>query len=284
MKSRECRGRCLIKGSIMAIINIFKKRLFSILLISHFVCGTALAAPLIIAVEDDAAPWSQHDGTGFANDVVRAAFKAAGVEVELMVVPYARCKMMALQGKAAACFSMSWLPEFAGKIIFAEKPLFNCYSDYFTGSERPLNVTGEKSLPKGTVVGVVRGYEYPHSVYELKKKGTVVFEESESDELNLKKLAMGRIDTALVNFNETKPAELLMARAGVTGQVKRAFRSGTLGSFIGFSMKYPQGAEALKSFNKGYRIISANGTRRKIELKWRDLALKEVARTAELPN
>jgi polar amino acid transport system substrate-binding protein len=265
----------------MRIIATFKNRIFGILFISHLVCGTALSAPLIIAVEDNAAPWSQRDGTGFANDVVRAAFEAAGVEVELMVVPYARCKEMALQGKASACFSMSWLPEFAGKVTFAEKPLFNCYADYFTGSKKPLNATDEKSLPRGTVVGVVSGYEYPRSLYALKEKGIVVFEESESDELNLKKLAMGRIDTALVNYNETKPAELLLARAGVTGRVKRAFRSGTLGSYIGFSTKHPRGMEALKRFNRGHRIISANGTRRKIERKWRDLALKEVAGMAK---
>lgn len=261
----------------MRLITNCKRRICIALLLSQVVCGTAFSAPLLIAVEDDAAPWSQRDGTGFANDVVRAAFNATGVEVELSVVPYARCKDMAVKGKSAACLSMSWLPEFAGKIVFAEEPLFLCYADYFAGSKRPLHATQEDELPRGTVVGIVSGYEYPPSVYALKEKGIVVFEESESEELNLKKLSKGRIDAALVNYNETKPAELLLARAGVAGQVKQAFRSGVLRSFIGFSTKHPQGMKALEKFNEGHRIIVSNGARETIERKWQDLALKEVS-------
>jgi polar amino acid transport system substrate-binding protein len=197
--------------------------------------------------------------------------------VDLIVVPYARCKDMAIKGKAVACFTMSWLPEFAEKIVFAEKPLFLCYADYFTSSKRPLKATQEENIPKGTVVGIVSGYEYPPSVYVLKEKGILRFEESESEEMNLKKLSLGRIDAALVNYNEIKPAELLLAKAGVTGRVKRAFRSGTLRSFIGFSTKHPQGMWAKEKFNKGYRIINTTGVLSKIEKKWKNLALKEVA-------
>jgi polar amino acid transport system substrate-binding protein len=244
-------------------------------------CGMAVAAPFLIAVEDDAAPWSQRDGTGFANDIVRAAFKAAGSEIELSVVPYARCKDMAIRGKAVACFTMSWVPELDGKIVFAQKPLFRCSVDYFVSSKHPLKANSEEVIPKGTVIGIVIGYEYPPSLYALKEKGIVVLEESESEELNLKKLALGRIDAALVTHNETKPAELLLARAGVTRQVRRTFRSGVNDSFIGFSTKHPDGMKALEKFNEGYRIITANGDRQLIEQKWRATALKEVSDLTE---
>jgi len=248
-----------------------------VLIVSLVICSMAFSSPLLIAVEDEAEPWSYRDGTGFANDIVRASFEAVGVETELSVVPYIRCKDMAIKGKAAACFSMSWLPEFEGKIVFSEKPLFTCYADYFFNSKKPLKATKEKDLPNGTVVGVVSGYEYPPSVYALKDKGILKFEESASEELNLKKLAMGRIDLALVNHNEQKLTALLMAKAGVSGQVRHAFRSGTLKSFIGFSIKHPQGKWMWEKFNKGYRIISSNGVRHKIEQKWKELALKEIA-------
>src|SRR4029077_8978886 len=106
------------------LLKCFARRLFPALFLSWTACATVVSAPLVIAAEDDAAPWSQRDGTGFANDVVRAAFKAVGVEVDFSVVPYARGKDMALKGKVAACFSMTWVPELTGKIVFAEKPLF----------------------------------------------------------------------------------------------------------------------------------------------------------------
>ena len=52
-----------------------------------------------IGVEDAAAPWSQADGTGYANDLVRASFRAVGVDVRLHVLPYARCKQHVVKGE-----------------------------------------------------------------------------------------------------------------------------------------------------------------------------------------
>jgi polar amino acid transport system substrate-binding protein len=265
----------------MRFVTSIKCNLLCALLLLQIGCGFAGASPLLIAVEDDAAPWSQRDGTGFANDIVRAAFKAVGSEIELSVVPYARCKDMAIKGKAVACFTMSWVPELAGKIVFAEKPLFRCSVDYFASNKRPLKANSEETIAKGTIIGIVNGYEYPPSLYALKEKGIVVLEESESEELNLKKLSLGRIDAALVTHNETKPAELLLARAGVTRQVTRTFKSGVNDSFIGFSTKHPDGMKAMEKFNDGYRIITANGDRQLIEKKWRAAALKEVSHLTE---
>ncbi len=225
--------------------------------------------PLVIAVEDDAAPWSFADGSGFANEVVRAAFDAAGVEISLNVVPYARCKDMALNGTAPACFSMAWIPELAGRIEFAEKPIFSCQTDYFIRSQGGLKARDEKSLPKGTRLGVVIGYEYPPSMAALEKKGILILEESESEELNLKKLAAGRVDAALINHNQTKPAELILKRAGVMGQVRRAFKGGTQKLYIGFSLAHPRGAWAKKNFDRGFKLIAYSGRLKKIESQWK---------------
>lgn len=56
----------------------------------------------MIGAEDDAAPWSYADGTGYVNDVVRAAFQRSGRQVQYKVMPYARCKAMVLSGKLVA--------------------------------------------------------------------------------------------------------------------------------------------------------------------------------------
>ena len=95
---------------------------------------------LVIAVEDDAAPWSRADGSGYANDVVVAAFKAVGVDVQLRVMPYARCKRMALNGEVAACLSMSPAPELNGSIELSARPLFTCYAGYFYNVNKPPRV------------------------------------------------------------------------------------------------------------------------------------------------
>ena len=223
---------------------------------------------LAIAVEDGAAPWSRADGTGYANDVVTAAFKAVGVNVELSVMPYARCKRMSVRGKIAGCFSMSPSPEFAGLIELSARPLFTCYAGYFYNVSKPPRVARQEDLPAKTIVGTVIGYEYPAAFEALRQKGVVVLDESPSEEINLKKLALGRVDMALLNYNEMKSPAWLIARAGVKGKVKASFRAGVLNSYIGFSRKHPQGEWARRQFNKGYRLIMTNGTLERIRKTW----------------
>ncbi len=231
---------------------------------------------LEIAVENAAGPWSLPDGTGFANDVVRAAFAAVDVDVRLRVVPYARCKQMVADGIVVGCFSMSRLPALDSTVLFPSTPLFVCVSDYFQSASKGIPARRAGDLHRGTVVGVVLGYEYPASVYELQKQGILVLESAGSEEINLRKLADGRIDAALVNHNEIKTADYMIARAGVAGKVVLAFRAGVLPSYIGFSRKHPGGATALAQFNDGIRIITANGVLKRLEKKWADRARAEA--------
>lgn len=67
-----------------------------------------------------------------------------------------------------------------------------------------------------------------------------------------------------------------MARAGVTGQLKWAFRCGRFESYIGFSSLHPEGMKALALYNRGFKIITRNGELKKIEKKWRNIALIEA--------
>lgn len=243
-----------------------------------FVPMMAAGAPLVVAVEDDAAPWSMRDGKGYANDVVKAAFDAAGLPVTLAVVPYARCKDMVIKARAVACFNMAWVPELQGRVVFADKPLFSSKVQYFVGAEQAIEVAKPADLPKGTVLGVVNGFEYPASVYALRDQGVVRFDPSTSDDINLQKLALGRLKIALlVNIHDIHPVPLILAQAKVTGKVKYAFDAGVNDAYIGFSVRHPQGAEALKAFNRGYQAISGNGTLARLNDKWLRLSQEEMA-------
>ncbi len=257
--------------------------LLSLILAATLARYASAAETVELAAEDDAAPWSRKDGSGYANEVVVAAFKAVGVDAKLTVMPYARCKHLVVEGEVAGCFSMSKVPELADTVAFADKPLFVCYSDYFQNVNKPVVTKGSPDLPRGTRVGTVEGYEYPPSVYALKEQGTIVFESSTSEELNLKKLADNRLDLALINYNETKPAEFLLAPIGATGKLVPALRSGTLDSFIGFSRKHKQGLWALEKFNAGMKLISEDGTLKAIETKWVNLARQDIAKLEKKP-
>lgn len=227
----------------------------------------AESSSVIIAAEDAADPWSKKNGTGYANDVVREAFEAVGIEVQFDVVPYARCKDMVQRGQVVACFSMSPEPGLEKTVTLSDEPLFNVYFDYFQNKKKPLSAKLEKDIHPGTVIGIVHDYEYPESAMKLKAKG-VVFEEVNDEITNLKKLAHGRIDATIINHNETKPASDMIARAGVKGRVEFAFRGSTMGSYLGFSKIHPDSEVMRMKFNEGYRIIHRNGTVKRIERRW----------------
>jgi polar amino acid transport system substrate-binding protein len=230
--------------------------------------GAARADEIVIDVEDQADPFSRADGTGYANDVLRAAYAAVGVKVRLDVVPYARCKANVLAAKVAACFSMSWEPGFEGRLLFSERPLFSVHAVLVSDPSRPLLAKRTQDIPAGTVVGVVNGYEYPPAVAELVSRG-VVLEPTNSEETNLRKLAAGRVDAAVLMVS-TQP-EHSPDRATLKGGKRYvpAMTLGTMGSHIGYSMGYPGADVARRQFDDGLRRIEADGTLAKIAHRWR---------------
>ena len=227
----------------------------------------SLAADLRIMAEDASEPFSRADGTGYANDILRAAFHAAGVDVTFDVVPYARCKKSLEQAKTPACFSMSWQKEFEGIIAFSEAPIFEVYADVFQSKRAPFKFSAARDLGKGAVLGIVNEYEYPESLYGLANNG-VVLERGVNEQANLKMLARGRLDAAVVMTSDFERPLQRARDAGVDAAVTYAFRSGTMKSYVGFSLKHPQGEWARQNFDAGYRMIVANGTKDRIRSQW----------------
>jgi polar amino acid transport system substrate-binding protein len=226
------------------------------------------ADELVIDVEDEADPFSRPDGTGYANDVVRAAYQAVGVKVRLEVVPYARCKANVLAAKVAGCFSMSWERGFEGRLMFSERPLFSVHAMLVSDPRHPMAAKRPEDIPSGTVVGIVNGYEYPAAVAALASRG-VVLEPTGSEETNLRKLAAGRIDAAVLMIS-TQPEDS-PDRATLKGSKRYvpAMTLGVMGSHIGFSLQYPGGEMARRQFDDGLRRIEADGTLAKIARRWR---------------
>jgi polar amino acid transport system substrate-binding protein len=221
--------------------------------------------PLTIMVEDASEPFSRHDGTGYANDIVRAAFQASGIEVRLDVVPYARCKKSLEDGATPACFAMSWLPEFKNRIVFSALPLFEVHADVY--SRRSARISGTQDLKPGSMLGIINGYEYPDAIPALARQG-VVLEGNVSEAANLQMLAKGRLDAAVAMTSEIENMPRRLSWIGVEHAVRFAFRSGSMKSYIGFSPANPRGEEARRAFNRGYAIIVANHARDKIHDAW----------------
>ncbi|MBC3874096.1 substrate-binding periplasmic protein [Undibacterium flavidum] len=225
-----------------------------------------------IMVEDAAEPWSYPDGSGYANEVVLAAFQAVDVPVKLEVVPYSRCKSQVLSAAVPACFSMGWLPEFNGVLRFSTKPLFKVNADVFEHVEHPIprKLNAECKFEKDMRLGITRGYEYPEEILGLSKEG-VVFVEAVTDQNSLKMLAAKRFSAAIIMTNDFEPKSRKIQLSDTGDKVRFAFNCGVQLGSIGFSLKHPQGITLLAKFESGFQKIEANGTLKKNQARWFDL-------------
>ena len=225
-------------------------------------------SPVEIYVEDNADPFSRPDGSGYANDVVTAALNAAGVNIKLTVVPYARCKQQVIKGRVAACFNMSYSKELANTVKLADTPLFSVTPVYFENLANPLKARRENELGEGDNIGIVHDYEYPDSAMQIVKRGGLL-SPARSEQINLKKLAAGRLSSALVMTNDLTGASFWLDDAGVRGKVGIAFRSqGHQDAYFGVSTRHPRGLWLLEQYQSGMKRISSDGTLAKIKAKW----------------
>jgi len=220
-----------------------------------------------IAVEDAAAPWSQPDGRGYANDVVRAAFDAVGINAQMHVMPYARCKALAVRGDYVACVTMSPAPELVKTIQFSKDPLFTYSCVFFENPNKPVGKRID-DIPRGTVVATVLGYEYPPEVLAHLAARGVVLEPAPTEEINLRKLASGRVALVIVNRDDVKSADRVAMQAGVAAKVRPAFSYGSLPGYIGFSLANPRGRALAQRFDRGMAKIIASGERERIKKSW----------------
>ena len=220
-----------------------------------------------VGVEDAAAPWSQPDGTGYANDLVRAAFDAVDVDVRFHVLPYARCKQQVLNGALAACVSMSPAPELRGAVRFSAKPLFVFTCRIFENRRRPLPRRIE-DFPRAIRVGTVLGYEYPPELLERLGRRGAILEPAPTEETNLRKLAAGRIDAVVVNSDVVKSSDWAAERAGVKGRVGPVLSIGRMPAYIGFGTAHDANKALADRFDLGYARITASGERARIQHRW----------------
>lgn len=97
---------------------------FLLLLIVSF---DAFSAPVKLMVEDSWPPFAFREkgrAVGMSVDIVRAAFKNVGEEIELFQVPYPRCMAQTKSGKFIACFNSARSKEMDQDFYFPKEPLF----------------------------------------------------------------------------------------------------------------------------------------------------------------
>jgi ABC-type amino acid transport substrate-binding protein len=212
--------------------------------------------------------WEPYIGTrmpdqGYVAALIRAAFADQGLRVEIEFYPWARALHLArtgaVDGLMPEYFNPSREAEFEYSAAFPGGPLvlYKRRGDATAFATDPAqDQDAALRALKARRFGVVRGYlntpVFDAATYLTK-------EEANDDATNLRKLAYGRIDLAVI---DRRVAEHVIRTqypdyAGKVEPMAPALAEIPL--YIAFSRKSPRKAAALAAFNRGLAAMRADG-------------------------
>ncbi len=201
-----------------------KSHLKNVFLIGVFVLSlcTWLSAPaegqLLFLGEENVPPYSymengQQKGTDY--DVIQEVAKRMKIQVNIKFTPWKRMKVFVEKGRCDAGFTMFYVKEREKFGIYARPPLhYSTYSVFVKkGHEFPFDSVRDLY---GKKVGNVRGYKIGENFDKAVEEGRITVEEVSHKQLNIKKLAGGRIECFVSHHDTTLAA---MKKMGFSGNI-----------------------------------------------------------------
>nr|WP_315493934.1 transporter substrate-binding domain-containing protein [uncultured Rhodoferax sp.] len=229
--------------------------------------GSAAAERIRIGAEDDWRPYSyvvEGKPVGFAVDLARAAWAAAGIELELVPLPYARCMKEVDNGTLAGCFDTLRDARTEARYLWHKRPLFKARIAIYGRSNAPDTRPVDAAGLLGFRIGVTNGYDYGEA---FDNDARMQRDVAPSDLISLRKLVAGRVDYALV-FDR-----VAQQIASVHPDLAKGFtQRGVLVEpllYISFTKRMP-GLEALIArFDAGLERVRQSGEYVRIEARWK---------------
>jgi polar amino acid transport system substrate-binding protein len=115
---------------------------------------------VILAVENSWPPYSNSLGDRLSKDMIKNAYKAVNVDVEFLVVPYARALHMVENGTVDGAFNVTKQHNTESLFNFGEEYLLQATASFFYHSDVNINYLTPNHIPDGTVIALIIGYEY----------------------------------------------------------------------------------------------------------------------------
>jgi polar amino acid transport system substrate-binding protein len=201
--------------------------------------------------------------TGFAVDVIEAAYAKMNIKVEFISAPYARCLMLVKTGRALGCFDSLNDVTLAPDFLFHHEPLFKATIGIYALGQHQMKSVNVADL-RGHTVGVTHEYTYGDAIESDKQ---IVREVAPSDLSNLRKLLIHRSEYSLVY---TRIVDYLQVAypdefKGKVRQVGVAFEDNL---YVSFSKTWPDAKRYANLLDQGLVAIRADGMYKKLEIKW----------------
>lgn len=222
--------------------------------------------PLLIGAEDNWAPFSSAENgqpTGMAVDLVRAIFAEAGIPIQLVSVPYARCMAETKAGRLAGCFDTLPDAQMRRDYLFHAKPLFSDTLLILARADSTESRLREQDL-ENKVVLITHGYSYGDA---FEGNSRIHRMESVADLNILRMLARSRADYAVV-YQRILTYQLRDGAKDLAGQLKAVGRLEDANLFVSFSRGWPQIDTTLERFNAAHNRLLRSGRIAKIQKQW----------------
>ncbi|TDQ82068.1 amino acid ABC transporter substrate-binding protein (PAAT family) [Dongia mobilis] len=221
---------------------------------------------ITIVAENDWFPYaSDQDGqpVGMAVDLVRAAFAAAGAELELVIQPYARCLEGLELGRQAGCFNTIREPANEARFLFHAAPLFSARILIVAPADSTASGLGPLDL-EGQAVAVTNGYTYDEPFQSSTRVDKDV---ASSDLAVLRLVALKRVPYGVIY--EQVMAHLMSQHGGeLAGNIKVVGVLSQPDLYVSFSRIHPDTPRAIAALDRGLALIRADGTYDEITRRW----------------
>ena len=170
---------------------------------------------------------------------------------------------MAEKGAVDGVFNVTRENSTEQRFIFGKTPLFIATASFYQKKQKPILADNKWALPKGTVIGVIKSYEYGDDFPKLVKQQqlNIVTVANQQQLINL--LLIGRIDAALM-FDLVAKENL--KKMGVDDDVIPVFANHSSDIFLAFSKENPQAQTLATQLDAGLSQLKATGQYEKLLL------------------
>lgn len=214
-----------------------------------------------IAAEDNWPPFSDQQGRGLSETLVKAAFATQGYQISTVAVPYARALRLTRLGTTDACWNVTRQQNTERDFILHKIPLFTANSSFYY-YRQPKPYLSVAQIPDGAVVGVILGYEYG-DLYEQHKHRFRLVEVSTHAQL-IALLDSNKLDLAI--FFDEVFRYYLQQEAMKAEHIQRGELNYSSEIYLAFNKENPQSSKRAAALDAGIAQLKKSGLYQKLLL------------------
>ncbi len=229
--------------------------MFKVLYILVFCISFSFANENVeILAEDEWPPYSNIDGSGIANSLLRTAYEEVNITSDFKILPFARIKEKLKAGVSILGISFGNVSVNRRKYLFGKKPLFSVSSHFYVLKDSSLlSLKNMNDLDSSIKVGIIVGYNYGDFI-DL-NKNNITLERVATHFQNFEKLRRKRVDMILL-YDDI--AAELIKKNKFEGLLKKVFKGESLDIYAAFSKKHKDSKYFMDKLDKGLSLIKKN--------------------------